>query len=654
MSNFQKLTPAQKIRQNYKLMLLNSPKAKDPAPRMHEDNPLLPPTPADSNNQLPARYRGVPLKVLLDGFAESGSPKEDVSIQLKWGGTKVGNPITTVTPIDPGAFPLLLELPGEYTEVQGRYELSAEIDFGGNPEDTELLIIDIDTTPPNPNGTIVLPPAVESDGITKEYLADNGGFVRVAVDRYGGMKIGDVIEAYYGDALPTAKKFGTFERVDPVIPVEFQLTAEVIGSLEGKHTIFYYVTDRVGNRSLHSDFKYVEVILTDPLLNLLAPDIPLAADDIDFADAYEGVGVGIVAPYTNYLPGDQLVVTWDGVLQSPQTIPVFPFYVTLPYRVIKNGNEGPKVATVSYQILRGGKYYPVPPTPAPFVDVNVDLRKPGPEDPDPENPDPINPKLLPVVVRGGGANAEDDKLNLDDATFPATAKRLIYENFKVDDVVQLYWKGVAVPEDSSARGQGGVWKVEAGDTDATVMEFTVPWAIIEAGGNLKELPVYYTVAHAMNGNVATSVSKNVEVLIRDGAVPAPVFLNLHPTLNRLVCSSIRLDALRAPVIEVAVPGGEPQLADQELTFTYQGYSEETGTSPIPGNTHDVKYTPTTQEASAGFIVRIPYEPFRVTKSAWGAISYEAIIDGFETPSSRHLVRVHMVLGSGDTCAIPTS
>lgn len=212
-----------------------------------------------------------------------------------------------------------------------------------------------------------------------------------------------------------------------------------------------------------------------------------------------------------------------------------------------------------------------------------------------------------------------------------------------------------MPEDSSARGQGGVWKVEAGDTDATVMAFTVPWTIIEAGGNLKELPVYYTVAHDMNDNVATSVSKNVEVLIRDGAVPAPLFLNLHPTFpNRLVCSSIRLDALRAPVIEVTVPGGEPQLAGQELTFTYQGYSEETGTTPIDENTLDVKYTPTAQDATAGFIVKIPYEPFRVTRSAWGAISYKAIIDGFETPSSRHLVRVHMVLGSGDTCAIPTS
>ncbi|MGF6125746.1 hypothetical protein QF019_000935 [Pseudomonas frederiksbergensis] len=654
MSKFQKLTPAQKIRQNYHLMLLNNPKAADPPPRMHDDNPLLPTTPADNTNQLPARFRGLPLKVWIDGFAESSSPPEYVSLQLVWNGTLVGDPIVTMTPIDPDDFPLQLVLPGELTEVQGMHELMASIDYGGNPEDTEALMINIDTTPPIPNGAVVLPDEIDRDGITKKYLDDNGS-VRVVIPAYAS-RIGDVIEVYYGDSLPSGIRFGRFERIDNVTPISFELTADTIGTAEGKHHIFYYLSDRAGNRSGHSQFKDVEVTLTDPPQGLLPPDIPLAVDDIDLADAYMGVGVGILGEYTNYMAGDQLVVTWDGQLQTPATIPGFPFYVTLPYSVIHNGNEGPKTVVVSYQILRAGKYYPMPPAPAPFRDdVDVDVRKPGPDQPDPDNPDPVNPNLLPVVVRGGGPAPENDKIQVTDVNFPATATRLIYGNFKVGDFVQLYWKNVAVPEDTSARGQGGVWRVQAGDDATTVMGFSIPWTIIDAGGNLDALPVHYTVGHSINDNVDTSLPKNVEVFIRQGVVPDPRFLHLHATIpNRIVCSSLRLDSLLGAVIEVAVAGGEPQLADQELTFTYQGYSEETGTNLIPGNTVDVKYTPTTQEATAGFIVKIPYEQFRVTRSAWGDVTYKAIIDGFETASSRHLVRVHMVLGSGNTCDIPTT
>lgn len=213
---------------------------------------------------------------------------------------------------------------------------------------------------------------------------------------------------------------------------------------------------------------------------------------------------------------------------------------------------------------------------------------------------------------------------------------------------------MAVPEDNTARGQGGLWRVQTGDTAATVMEFSIPWDIIDTGGNADALPVHYTVGHDLNGNIDTSVSKEVEVFIRNGTVPDPRFLHLHTTFpNRLVCSSIRQDSILGAVMEVAVPGGEPQLANQPLTFTYQGYEDDAGTVPIVGNTVDVTFTPSLQDAAAGFVVKIPYEQFRVTRSAWGDITYKAIIDGFETPSNRHLVRVHMLLGSGDTCTIPT-
>jgi hypothetical protein len=117
---------------------------------------------------------------------------------------------------------------------------------------------------------------------------------------------------------------------------------------------------------------------------------------------------------------------------------------------------------------------------------------------------------------------------------------------------------------------------------------------------------------------------------------------------------LRLDPNEGVVVEVRVPGGELALANQELTFTYQGYTDDGGANTKPGTDKEVFYTPTDQEAASGFIVKIPYAPLLATLNAWGGVKYKAVINGRETTSKQHLVKVYLVNpGDGGSCPLPT-
>lgn len=654
MSIFKKLTGAEEVKLKYQLMRLASPKINHDAPELHPDNPTLPndEDPDDPINQLPAGLQGLPLKVNIKNFPGAQFPIGIPGIiRLTWDGTEVGDPWRYTTPVDAvDEFPHEMTLPGGLTNAPGRHLLSYTQRHGGNRPIVRELEINIDTQAPIPNGMPIVPPEVQMNGITKAYL-DIHGKVLVTIPDYGTKKRLDRIDLYWGTTLPTALHVGFVIRQDITTPITFDLTADKVGTEEGEKALFYTMQDRKGNLSQTSPFNRLNVTLTDPPVGLLPPDIPQAADGIDREDAIRGVGVGIVDEYINYLPGDKLLVTWDGQILLPAvTIPGFPFHHTVPFVVVHNGDDGAKVVTVSYQIMRGTALYP--PVPPSRSDVAVDLRKPGPDNPD-IPPGTVNPALALVTVQGA-VTTDPNKLTVDDIDEPATAAVRIYDNYKAGDVVQLYWKGVPVPE-ATLPATGGVYRVLGTEPADFMIPFTIPWAIIDAGGNGDKLPVHYDIAHNLNGNKDTSRPQEVNVLIRDGVVPMVEFQHLDPDFTDwLNCQSLREDTVKGTVVEVLVQGGEPQLANQEIIFTYQGYRDSSGTIEKPGTKFEVPYTPTTQEAVDGFIVKIPYEPFRVTESDWGTISYVATVDGFPVPSARHLVRVFMDLGGGATCKIPVS
>lgn len=644
------LTPKQEAaacaRKHAREIQANAPKLILPAPAMSSLNPLLPDTADDEKNQLPQPH-GVPLDIDIPEFEQPVDPGTLYFITLLWNSVRVGGRSSGALPIPTTAFPITLQLPASQTVNAGRYSLTYELNVGGNSNYSDALSINIDNLAPhsgNAGNVVIVPPAVDRDGITKEYL-DANGFVAVMIPEYGDPKIGDVIKVYYGVSQVTARLFAEFTRPDVSNVVTVELTADDIGTVEGEHGIYYTLADRVGNVGPASVFKHLNVRLNPAPANLQPPTVPLADDGlIDLADAYQGVAVVLEDEYDNFQAGqDQFAVTWDGLAQPPVTIPGFPVFANIPFSAVKNGNDGDKTVHVSYAILRGSDRFPEPVG----TDAEVDLRKPGPDNPDPD-PGTENPALALVDVQGAVTTAPN-KLELVDANEDATAEVIIYDNYKAGDVVQLYWKGVAVS------GLGGSYTVVGSEPSTFMIPFTIPWADINTGGNDPELPVHYTIAHpSVNDNVDTSLPQLVDVLIKTVSIPNPLFQNLDPDFTDWFnCNSLRNVAPFGVVAVIAVPGGEPQLADQELVFTYQGWRDAPGSTPIPSTTATIRFTPTTNEAANGFLVYVPYEPAMLASSPnWGSIEYTATIDGRPVTSQRHIVKTFFEIGGGDTCRIP--
>lgn len=647
MTSFRSLTPVQN-RERFFGVRFRSQKADALPPELHPDNPLLPDEPDDAPNQLHSSFQGFPLKVQIPRFSEADDPLVIPGfIELKWDGSRIASTrVTYVTPVDATITEFDLVLPQGYTSASGPHELSYHLSHGGNAAVVTPLQINIDTSAPVAFGKATVPAEVERDGITKKYL-DDIGFVLITIPDYGDKKLGDVVSCYFGDKLPGAPLVGTKPITDVTAPITFNLTAAQVGTEEGMKSIWYILTDRKGNRNTPQYYTELNVTLTDPPEGLLPPSIPLFDDDavpklVDLADAQAPLGVGILNEYTNYLEGvDELEVTFDGILLPAQKINGFPFFVDVPYRDVYNGDLGRKTVEVSYQIKRNTVRHPLTPL---TKDVDVDLRRPG-GGTGPENPDPTL-DLVTVQGRGGNAanvlTAADSTAGVVDVTVP------VFTAIKDGDIMTLIWKGVEV-----TRAQGGV--IDLDGTETGNLAFEVLWEVVDTAGNGNPLPVSYKITNpAINDNNINSLPQDVDVLIRAGVVPDPKFQHLDPDFDPIKwfsCPSLRNDPVLIKVAEVLVPGGEPQLANQELTFVYQGYTEETGTDEKLGTKLEVKYTPTAQEAQDGFIVKIPYQPLFATESAWGAVTYEAIIDGRPTSAQRDLVRVHMKAANGSLCPL---
>lgn len=603
------------------------------APAFSSKNPLLPDTADDDPNQLHKDLRGTDLTIDVPQFDQGEDGKRGI-ITLYWDGVATGTPFPFTTPI--ANFPVELTLPASATNVQGSFLLTYDVNITGNITPSLPLTVNIDTTPPNnnqPGAEVVLPAEVEADGITKEYLDTNGGKVEVTVPgAYLDAKIGDKVTLWFGPSIPLAKEVGSFTRTDLGDRVTIDLL-EAHLTFEGDSSLFYTLTDRKGNEGPHSEYKTVPVMLTPAPTNLLPPLVPVAKDDlIDYADTVQGVKVHIQA-YTNWFANDRVVVTFDGTDHAPQQMPQGGATVTLPFALIHGGDSGPKDSRVTYRIERNGKPYPE----SVGKDFEVDLRMPGPDPIDP--PEEVHPGLHILTVKG--AVSPENVLTEADADQEVMATAAIYPNVGDDQYAQLYWNGVEA---------AGV-RVDL-DSSSTKIEFTIPWDIVKEGGNGTAIPVHYVVGHALNDNVYLSGPRNVDVSGIKIVLPVPAFQHLDPNFDVLNCPSLRVHngALHA---EIQVPGDQ-RLADKELTFIYQGWSDAAGTSPIAGTSHSFNFTPNEDQARDGFTVLLPYETaLRETRQAWGSIHFTVDIDGVPgAPSERHLVDVEVQRPGGLACEIP--
>lgn len=643
MSCSNKLTPAEQSRLDYQILRTHSPRAAPLAPDPHPDNPFLPDVPGEGINQLHLEFQGAPFKVIIPRWAAADEPITlNGTITLRWDGTletvaSAKYPYTT--PLDPLILFIELELPANRTDTHGTHQLSYEVELAGNFDDSDPLIVNIDRLPPVTNGMVTVPPEVEADGITKTYL-DANGHVDLGIRPYSVAAIGDVIDFYFGEEYP-GELVGTFTRSDLTTPITAELTTAEVGTSEGMHLLYYYITDRKGNVSATSAFRRVDVVLTDPPLGLLAPDIPLNSDGlIDLADAQTPVVAGIVAQYTNFVLGrDELVMIWDGQRQTPVPIGGFPVHAIIPFAAVFNGDPGQKTVTVSYDIKRGNALYPSPPT-----TVTVDLRKPGSVI-DPNNPGPPNPLLALPNLKGASGTNVDNVLTEADNIGPATVEVALFADADADDFVQLVYNGTPVSD-----ADGGVVTLVGTPPFPNPLVFTVRWSVFDAVGNGNPIPLHYIIGHPINSNVDTSRAQQISVDIVPEVIPLPAFINLSAD-GYLNCSSLRQDPVLGTVVQVLV-GPDPRLAGQSLSFAYQGYTDAAGSIEKPGTNHPFNYEPSSQEAAAGFVVPVPYAPVLSTSVGFAKIAYLARINGKFVRAESPVVTVVMRLGGGGSCVIP--
>lgn len=613
--------------------------------------PLLPDIPGDEVNMLP-RPHGVPLPVQVPLFDITGTAGDIVRIQLRWNGQNVGTAVNRTFPLNPADFPLTLTLPASSTSTHGRYELGYRATIFGNGGNSDTLSVFVDNVAPNlgvKGAEVILPPEV-ADGITREYLDANSNEVEITIPTYQEIKLEDKVEVFVGKKFPGAL-LDTLTISSVTDPIVATLPEAHFNGEEGQYLIYYNLSDRTGNTGPDSSIKIVDVVLTLAPDNLKPPLVPQAddAEGIDLNDAIAGVGVEIEA-YDNALSKDLIQVYWDGKA-VPGRLPVtpggFPLFATVPYIMVRDTppSPGPKTSKVTYEVIRDGRVFPE----AVGLEVDVDLTVAGPPDPG-TDPDPGlgNPALALVTVQA--ANTTDpNKLEPVDNGEDATATVPLYAGAAAGEIMHLLWAGEEV----------ATYDVTGNEAPGADVTFTIPWADIEAKGNSAALPVRYEISNADNLNRNRSPIREVSVNVLTTTLPAVSFLHwysedpsdpLEPKV--LNCSSLR-QVGGVWGLEVRVQGGEPNLEGKTLTFTYQGWEDDAGSTPKPGTEEkNVTKIPTADEAANGFSVLVPYTPAVLnTLDRWGSVTYQVVIDGFPITATRDLLRVYMAVPGGGTCPL---
>ena len=622
----------------------------------------LPNIPGDEPNKLPKVLQGSERNVVFNNIVWPGSttPNRNVRVQLAINGTKYGDVLNLRTPI---TYPQTLKLPADETRYERVFTLSYFVSYGSSSAPSEVengrTQVYVDKSPPH-HGTsgeaMKHPPEIVNGVINKSLLEAQEEFT-FKVDLPTDKKSGDSIKVFYGSSIP-----GTFIREVFIggvgdQEVEFKLhRGDIYSHDEGSRILYYQWRDRVGNEGPFSDPSHLQIQINPIPENLPPLRIPEADDgSVNYIDANTHVSV-VLETYDNPMFGvDELMVTWDNLLQVPQLITAFPVIVEVPFSAVASTGLGPKTSEVSYYIVRRFNSYPAPQK----TSVAVDLRKPGPESPDepniPIDPGIGNPELPAVIVRGGASTVENEIINIDRGQ-DVTATAPIYTGVKAGDVVQLYWNNIPVP----GLGRGVLHMLG----NETALNFLIDWDLVEATGNDPEVKVQYRITHPNTGdNFNPSLVQNVDVYINVVALPVPKFA--RATFDNdfgvwfVTCCELELmPGAGGYGMKVSVPGSTELKAGDMLTFKYEGrrWDNDSGNYvPRPSLPFTVPRQITQAEARDGFDLFIPYAAaFEETHDGQATVSYSVMINGRVEMSDKFETEVVMVWADGKACFAPGS
>lgn len=481
------------------------------------------------------------------------------------------------------------------------------------------------------------PPAVEDPGPVNDTVLDAAGGVVLTIPDFIEEKKEFVTIAVVWASKPPPANEPIHPDLTVVLPADRKVLVprSVIEALtSGDHYVAYELFDKAGNRSRPSSVRTIKVALGPLPEALSSPFVPLAPDTdgnlIDLKDAHTGVYVE-VPHYQNHHPSDQAVVTWGtgalpgvavGVAEDP-----FPVEVPVHWAHLKaqyTNDPDTQATPVTYKIVRGTTDFELEPSKA--ISVNVNFGYTGPVNPD--EPSPVNPDLQPVIVRGD--SAVDNHLDETDTGKPATATITVYDPPRKNDVITLYWNGMAVADTVTLDAEG------VGD-EVTI---DILWPEIEAGmsGNV---PVWYT----LNNPDFLNEQRSRDTLVQVDAVPIildpatfPDIVDAEPDPDLefwvLNCSSLRKRSTDQAIgYRVHIPASRYLVAGEgtELRWVLK---KADGTTEVAGSELKEPVTIPADAPTQGFGWFVaPYDPHILLAYnepghyAYAEVTYSLTIEG---------------------------
>ena len=527
---------------------------------------------------------------------------------------QVGNRLVIPGPIDPGGPDITVIFEMAYFARHGTYKLRYRVmEWNGLGEALSFPVdIIIDKEAPNYDGQSpddAVYDAGAVDGITSQYLIDNGDVVTLTIPVYEGEALGDTVIAFVSTSAGPVS--------DPAYegPLLVGRTISIQGALlrtlpDGLFHLNYRLKDKVGNLGQPSKNATTSLLLRAlPLEPLALPRVELSEDDgtIDLDDVRATTLLVAIPRYGNWQENDFLLVNWGGVVTPVPhrvgPVPTDPIYVDIPFDTVLqpaygDATKGKKSTDVSYQVLRGSR-----PFDSASITFDVDLSVPGPVNPD--RPDPINPNLPPLTVFGAtdAAKARPNELVAGDTRQAVTVDLVLYTPIAAGESLWFYW--------AANDNEVGTYAPPVGD-DGNTYTFTIPWDKIETHPSSDKVPVYYEIGLTAGGNrekrvTEVDVSAALPVILAAPEFPDAGKTTGTPPVPILNCNSYLPDDPDAPTdyyVRVTFPANPANLAIGDiLDIQFQGYTDPDGTAPLP-DAYTTTRTVSQTDVDNGFTIQV--------------------------------------------------
>ncbi|WP_141231052.1 hypothetical protein [Pseudomonas sp. Irchel 3F5] len=542
-------------------------------------------------HRIHSRDQGADLEVIIDEIWPyyDGDEGDRTLVQLLWNNREVDRK-ELVWPYEPeDIIPLTLKVPKIFMAFGGLYDIVYRITIH-NKADSFPVSVNIDTRPPNDNKRGKPPQPlvpIDSEGLNDAYLEAHGG-VTVHLEPWGDIHLHDVVYLYWRSFSRDDEEPDEAARlliVDINAPIELVLTADHIRlNGNGEWYMTYRLEDRCANIGPHSEPTVITVDLERPPLPLDPPELE-PAGLVDLDRARQGVRVR-VNEIEGAQPGDTIVAVWDGIPLGQQSVgSSWPLLFEVDWSTLIAAGFVQRSVPVYYTLQRGSTR----PRSSPTLQVPHDLRVAGP---DPLDPLPVNPLLAAVVVKGHDG---DNQIGLEDIGKDVRVELELYaDNLHAGDWLYLYWGAQA---ESAAR-----YQVQVGDSGGSLIAFSVPWSVVDAGGSNPELPVHYSTFNGVNTQRSPTTLVDVQLRIIEGLGPVT-----FPDAENSWINCGHKPWING--VKVRVPGNPELLdADDKITLFWVADRGQVGTDPIDGTQASFTRTLTAQEASDGYDVVVePYD-----------------------------------------------